>query len=179
MKASDRVLDICCGTGAQVIEYGHHGIIATGIDNDPSMIDIASRNRAKLALSNVFFLLADANSLPFDDDSFDYVSVSLGLHDKDNEIRNRIVTEMKRVIKEDGSLVFIDFQVPLPRNIWAIFAKTIEFIAGGSHYQGFQDYMRNGGLNGILENHQLVEERIDYLKSGLMKIIKAKLSNKK
>ena len=45
MKAGDRVLDVCCGTGAQVIEYGRHGIIATGIDTDPSMLGTAFRNK--------------------------------------------------------------------------------------------------------------------------------------
>ncbi len=177
MKAGDRVLDVCCGTGAQVIEYGRHGIIATGIDTDPSMLGTAFRNKAKLASSNTSFYLADAASLPFDDNNFDYVSVSFGLHDKEREIRNRIITEMKRVVKKDGSLVFIDFKVPLPKNIWAIFARTIEFIAGESHYQGFQDYVRNGGLNNILENHQLVEEKVDYLKSGRVVIIKAKIKS--
>lgn len=178
MKAGDRVLDVCCGTGAQVIEYGRRGIIATGIDTDPNMLDTAFRNKAKQAASKTSLYLADATNLPFGDNSFNYVSISLGLHDKERGIRNKIVSEMKRVVKKDGSLVLIDFQVPLPKNIWAMLAGTIEFIAGGSHYQGFQDYMRNGGLDNILENHQLVAERIDYLKSGTVVIIKAKTYSK-
>jgi len=178
MKADERVLDVCCGTGAQVIEYGRRGIFAIGIDIDPNMLAIALRNKVKQASSNTSFYLANATSLPFDDNTFDYVSVSSGLHDKEREIRNKIVTEMKRVVKKDGSLIFIDFNVPLPKNILAMFARIIEFIAGGSHYQGFQDYMRNGGLSNILENHQLVEERIDYLKSGILAIIKAKICSK-
>ena len=54
--------------------------------------------------------------------------------------------------------------------------RTIEFIAGGSHYQGFKDYIENGGLNNILEDHQLVKEKVDYLKSGIAVIVKAKLN---
>ena len=175
MKAGDRVLDVCCGTGAQVLEYGRSGIIATGIDLDQTMLDTANKNKAKQALSNISFCLADAISLPFDDNTFDYVSISLGLHDKEPEIRNKIVAEMKRVVKKDGSLVLTDFQVPLPNNIWAKFVKTIEFIAGGSHYRGFKDYMKNEGLKYILEKHQLVGEKRDYLKSGTITIIKAKI----
>ncbi|MFC1846520.1 class I SAM-dependent methyltransferase [Chloroflexota bacterium] len=177
MKANDKVLDVCCGTGAQVIEYGQHGILAIGIDTDSSMIGTAFRNKAKQALLNTSFYLADATNLPFCDNNFDYVSISFGLHDKNRESRNEIVSEMKRVVKQKGSLVFIDFQVPLPRNIWAMFARTIEFIAGGSHYKGFQDYMRNSGLNNILEDHQLVQEKVEYLKSGVVVIVKAKIKS--
>jgi len=46
MSPGDRVLDVCCGTGAQVLEYGRRGIIATGVDISPSMLKIALRNRS-------------------------------------------------------------------------------------------------------------------------------------
>jgi ubiquinone/menaquinone biosynthesis C-methylase UbiE len=145
MKAGEKVLDVCCGTGAQVIEYSRRGILATGIDREPSMLSVALKNKDKLNLTNASFYLADATSLPFDDNKFDYISVCFGLHDKEQGIRNKVVSEMNRVVKQGGSLVFADFQVPLPRNIWAMFARAIEFIAGGSHYQGFKDFTCNGG----------------------------------
>jgi len=175
MKAGDKVLDVCCGTGAQVIEYGQHGILATGIDKEQSMLSTALRNKNRQNSLNTCFYLADATNLPFSDNRFDYVSVSFGLHDKERGIRNKIVSEMKRVVKQEGSLIFIDYQVPLPKNIWAMFARTIEFIAGGSHYRGFKDYIGNGGLKNILRNHLLVEEKTDYLKSGIAVIVKAKI----
>jgi ubiquinone/menaquinone biosynthesis C-methylase UbiE len=176
MKFGSNILDVCCGTGAQVIEYGKHGILATGIDKDQSMLDVALRNKEKLKLINTSFYLADATALPFDDDSFDYVSVSFGLHDKERDVRNRVVSEMKRVVKQDGSLIFIDFQVPLPNNIWAMFARTIEFLAGGSHYQGFRNFINNSGLKNILQDHLLFDEKICYLKSGIVEVVKARLN---
>jgi ubiquinone/menaquinone biosynthesis C-methylase UbiE len=175
MKAGDRVLDVCCGTGAQVLEYGRHGIMATGIDISPDMLNIATRNRMKQKMVNVFFQLADAVSLPFPDGYFDYASVSLALHDKEKPVRYQIISEMKRVIKLNGALIFIDFQVPLPRNVLAVFARAIEFFAGGSHYQGFKDYLRSGGLEDILNNHGLREEGKTYLKSGLIALAKARI----
>jgi ubiquinone/menaquinone biosynthesis C-methylase UbiE len=175
MKAGDEVLDVCCGTGAQVIEYGKHGILATGIDREQSMLSVALKNKEKQNSLNMSFYLADATALPFEDDRFDYVSISFGLHDKERNIRNKIVSEMKRVVKQEGFLIFIDYQVPLPNNVWAMLARTIEFIAGGSHYCGFIDYIDNGGLKSILKNHQLFEEKIGYFKSGIVAISKAKL----
>jgi ubiquinone/menaquinone biosynthesis C-methylase UbiE len=168
MKAGDKVIDVCCGTGAQVLEYGRRGIIAIGIDISPSMLKIATRNRMGQKAVNVSFQLADATNLPFPDGSFDYATVSLGLHDKEKPIRYQIISEMKRIVKKDGALILVDFQVPLPRNIWAVFARAIEFFAGGSHYQGFKDYLASGGLDDILKNHSLREECRAYLKSGLI-----------
>jgi len=174
MNPEDRVLDVCCGTGAQVLEYGRRGIIATGIDISPSMLNIASRNKARQNLDNIYFQLADAANLPFADRCFDYASISFGLHDKERGERCRIVAEMKRVIKQDGALVFIDFQVPPPNNIWALVARAIEFM--GDHYQSFQDYLQSGGLEDILKVHHLHEDHRSCLKLGLAVIVKAKIA---
>ena len=168
MKAGDKVIDVCCGTGAQVLEYGRHGIIATGIDSSQDMLKIATRNRMRQKAVNVSFQLADAANLPFPDGYFDYATVSFGLHDKEKPVRYQIISEMKRIVKQDGALILVDFQVPLPRNAWAVFARVIEFLAGGSHYRGFKDYLANGGLDDILKNHALREEYRAYLKSGLI-----------
>ena len=172
MKAGDKVIDVCCGTGAQVLEYGRHGIIAIGIDSSRDMLKIATRNRMRQKAVNVSFQIADAANLPFPDGSFDYATVSFGLHDKERTVRHKIISEMKRVTKQNGSLIFVDFQVPLPRNTWAMFARVIEFLAGGSHYQGFKDYLVNGGLEDILKNHALREEYRTNLKSGLIAAMK-------
>ena len=178
MNAGDRVLDVCCGTGAQVLEYVRRGIIAIGIDTSPGMLNIAARNRMRnrmrQELANVSFQLAEATNLPFPDGYFDYVSVSFGLHDKEKSIRDKAISEMKRVVKQEGALIFIDFQVPLPKNVWAMFARIIEFLAGGSHYQGFKDYLRNGGLEEIFNIHGLHEDCRTYLKGGLVVIIEAR-----
>jgi ubiquinone/menaquinone biosynthesis C-methylase UbiE len=155
IKAGDRVIDVCCGTGAQVLEYGRRGAAATGIDIDPNMLKIATNNLNRQKAVNVSFRLADATSLPFPDGYFDYASVSLGLHDKEKPVQYQIISEMKRVIKQDGA-----------------FMRAIEFLAGGSHYRSFKDYLANGGLEDILKNHGLHEERRTYLKKGLLVAIK-------
>jgi len=173
MKAGDKVIDVCCGTGAQVLEYGRHDIIAIGIDSSQDMLKIATRNRMRQKAVNVSFQLADATNLPFPDGYFDYATVSFGLHDKEKPVRYQIISEMKRVVKQEGALILIDYQVPLPLNVWAVFARAIEFLAGGSHYQGFKDYLANGGLEDILKNHGLREDCRTYLKSGLIAATKA------
>ncbi|MFC2013652.1 class I SAM-dependent methyltransferase, partial [Chloroflexota bacterium] len=129
-------------------------------------------NRMRQKAMNVSFQLADATNLPFPDGYFDYATVSFGLHDKEKAIRYQTISEMKRIVKQDGALILIDFQVPLPRNAWAVFARVIEFLAGGSHYRGFKDYLSNGGLKDLLKYHGLREEYRTYLKSGLIAAMK-------
>jgi ubiquinone/menaquinone biosynthesis C-methylase UbiE len=134
------------------------------------------KNNATLKTLNTSYFLADAVALPFQNDSFDYVSICFGLHDKERDLRNRVVTEMKRVVKQNGYLVLADFQVPLPGNIWSVFARSVEFIAGGSHYQGFKDFISHNGLEKIVTDHQLYQEKTGVYKGGILKIIKARIS---
>jgi ubiquinone/menaquinone biosynthesis C-methylase UbiE len=84
MRPGDQVLDVCSGTGTQVIEYARCGIISTGVDISPSMLKVALRKKMKQNLENISFYLADAAKLPFANNCFDYVSVSFGLHDKED-----------------------------------------------------------------------------------------------
>jgi ubiquinone/menaquinone biosynthesis C-methylase UbiE len=168
MKAHDRVLDVCCGTGAQVLEYGRRGIVSIGIDNSREMLKTALRKKSEQHAENVQFQLADATSLPFPDGYYDYASVSFALHDKERSIRDRVVAEMKRVVKTGGTLVFIDYQVPLPGNAWAVFARAVEYFAGRSHYRGFMDFLENGGLDGVMMKHRLREYSRVYFMSGLV-----------
>ena len=175
MRPEDRVLDVCCGTGAQVLEYGRCGIVATGVDVSPSMLKMASRNKKRQKLENLSFYLADATELPFASNCFDYASVSLGLHDKERLTRYKVVSEMMRVVKQDGALIFIDYSVPLVKSIWGSLSQTVEFLAGGEHYKGFKDYIISGGLEDILKVYHLSEDDRSYLKGGLVVIIKARI----
>jgi len=172
MKKGDKVLDVCCGTGDQVFYYAEKGIIASGVDSDPNMIKLAKKDRRRKRFIDVFFQIADAKNLPFENNCFDYASISFGLHEKGRGDRDKIISEMKRVVKEDGSLVFIDFQVPLPNNIYSYFVQAIEYLAGKSHFKHFQDYIKQGGLDEILKNNQLVKEKKVLFKSQNVAIIK-------
>jgi len=174
MKAGDRVLDVCCGTGEQALHYARKGIEATGIDTDPRMIKVAERKRRKRGLGNASFQLADAQALPFKNNSFDYASVSFSLHEKERPARARVLSEMKRVVKAQGALVFVDFSVPFPRNAYSYLVRAVEFIAGREHFRCSRDYFEQGGLDVLLQKNNLHQEKRDYLKYGTVAIIAAR-----
>lgn len=171
MKAGDRVLDVCCGTGDQAFHYARAGITATGIDLDPNMLKLARKDKRKT--SNVSFQRADACYLPFKDNCFDYASISFALHEKERAARDKIIAEMKRVVRKGGALIFLDFQVPLPKKMLSYLVRVLEFFAGREHHRCFRDYLAQGGLDVLLARNQLAETRRDYLNDGLITIIKA------
>jgi ubiquinone/menaquinone biosynthesis C-methylase UbiE len=172
VKAGDRVLDVCCGTGEQVFHYEQKGAIATGVDQEPSMIELAERNSKRQGFNSTF-RVAGATELPFPDGCFDCVSISLGLHEMERDERNRAVSEMKRVVKKKGVLMFIDFQVPLPKNLFAYLIRAVEFLAGKDNRMCFRDYLAQGGLKQILKENQLTPQEQALLMRGNLQIIKS------
>jgi ubiquinone/menaquinone biosynthesis C-methylase UbiE len=159
MKAGDRVLDVCCGTGAQGLCYARRGIISCGIDLDFGMIEFAERRRRRLSLSGISFQRASATHLPFRDASFDHVSISMGLHEKKGASRDRIVSEMRRVVKKDGTLAIVDYRVPYAMDVYGRAIRFLEQMAGQDHYQCFREFIRDGGLGPLLSRHGLEEEK--------------------
>jgi hypothetical protein len=83
---------------------------------------------------------------------------------------------MMRVVRAKGALVFIDYPVPPVNSIRGLLSNTVEFLAGGEHYKGFKDYIATGGLKDILKVFDLHEDKRQYLKGGLVAIIKARIA---
>ena len=173
MKAGDRVLDVCCGTGDQAFHYTQKGAIAIGVDQKPNMIELAERNRKRRGFKHSTFRVASATELPFPDGYFDCASISLGLHEMERDERNRAVSEMKRVVKKEGALMFIDYLVPLPGNSFAYLIRAVEFIAGRDNHKRFRDYLAQGGLDQVLKENQLTPREEALLLSGNLQVIKS------
>jgi len=172
MKAGDRVLDVCCGTGAQAFYYARKGIIATGIDQNPYMLNMAKKNERKQGLSNVSFQIADAQNLPFKDNFFDCASISFALHENEGAAIEKIIAEMKRVVRKGGTLIFMDFRVPLPKGLNFYFINAIEFMAGRGNYRCFKNFIEQGGLAGILKKSHLPEGTRDDMNNKILEIVK-------
>ncbi len=177
MKAGDSVLDVCCGSGAQVHEYLCKGLVAQGVDNSQPMLDLAQRYYAKTALSSASFILADAAHLPFANGSFDFTSVSMALHDKDVTLVNMIISEMKRVTRLGGTLVFADYSMPLPRSITGYFIRVIEFFAGTAHFRNFRWYLKDSGLRRVMQDNWLSVVKETRVKNGNITLLVARASS--
>ena len=94
--AGERVLEIGCGTGCDLLQFAKHGAIATGIDITDRHLELAANRiegRAQL-------LKADARKLPFPDGSFDYVYSHGVIHHSDDP--RGISNEILRVLRSGG-----------------------------------------------------------------------------
>ncbi len=102
------VLDLGCGTGtaARAIASRLTSASVTGVDLSPYMV-FAARLKAK-SLSNVTFIHANAEALPFDDDSFDAVTASLLFHETPLHAALNIMKEARRVLKPGGAFIVFD-----------------------------------------------------------------------
>ena len=104
-EARGRVLEIGAGTGAS-FEYYPADAQVVATEPDPYMLDRARKRVQALGRTSIELRQAPAEGLPFDDGSFDHVITSLVLC----TVRDapRALAEMRRVLKPDGSLRFIE-----------------------------------------------------------------------
>jgi ubiquinone/menaquinone biosynthesis C-methylase UbiE len=100
-----RVLEIGVGTGAS-FEYYPSEAQVTGTEPDPYMLERARRRLAGLGVTSIELRQAPAEQLPFDDASFDHVVSTLVLCTVRDQ--PRALAEVRRVLKPDGTLRFLE-----------------------------------------------------------------------
>jgi demethylmenaquinone methyltransferase / 2-methoxy-6-polyprenyl-1,4-benzoquinol methylase len=167
----EAALDVCCGTGDLTLELsrriGPEGRVV-GSDFAERMLDLAREKPVPAGAAKPIFEWADALELPYDDGSFDAVTVGFGvrnLADLDRGIR-----EMTRVLKPGGRLVILEITQPTRPPLSTFFSiwfdrivPLIGHVAGDSAAysylpesvkrfpspQGLGEIMDGAGLEGI------------------------------
>lgn len=107
-RAGQRILDLAAGTGASSVALSRSGAEVVAGDFSPGMI--AEGRRRHGGVTNLSFVEADATQLPFDDDSFDAVTISFGLRNVIDP--QKALAEMLRVTAPGGRLVICEFSHP-------------------------------------------------------------------
>jgi ubiquinone/menaquinone biosynthesis C-methylase UbiE len=108
-QPGQRVLDIACGSGNAALVAARRYCQVSGIDYVPKLIGRAKR-RAEADGLEVDFRLADAQSLPFPDDSFDVVLSVYGVQFAPNQ--KKAADELLRVCRPGGK---IGLAGPIPK----------------------------------------------------------------
>ena len=114
VRAGNQVLDIAGGTGDLTMKFsdlvGPSGKVILADIND-SMLKVGRDRLIDRGYSgNIEYVQANAEALPFEDNSFDVVTMAFGLRnvtDKDQALR-----EFNRVLKPGGRLLVLEFSKP-------------------------------------------------------------------
>ena len=101
----DRILDIAAGTGTSSVAIARAGARVTALDFSAGMVAVGRQRHP-----DIEFVEGDATALPFDDASFDAVTVSFGLRNVNDP--HAALAEMRRVLVPGGRLVICEFTTP-------------------------------------------------------------------
>lgn len=149
LAAGEWVLDLGSGAGfdclAAGVEVGAAGRVV-GVDMTPEMVRLACRHAAEAGMSNVHFLQAQIERLPFPDAAFDVVisncvvNLSLGKEDA--------LFEACRVLKPGGRLAIADIVAlrPLDPDMFGTMALDTGCIAGALPLNTLPRMLRDSGF---------------------------------
>lgn len=106
------ILDVATGTGDLAIELTKiPNAQITGLDLSSGMLVVGRKKIAELGLTNrIEMIQGDSENLPFDDETFDAVTVSFGVRNFENLEKG--LSQIRRVLRPKGRLVVLETSVP-------------------------------------------------------------------
>ena len=123
----DEVLDVATGTGAVARELlRQKGCAVVGVDQSSEMLAVARQHLP----ATVKLVEASAEHLPFEDASFDALTVTYLLRYVDDP--GATLSELARVVRSGGTVASLEFAVPagLWRPLWRAYVGAVLPAAG-------------------------------------------------
>ena len=122
VRAGEKVLDVAGGTGDLSREFSRHvgprGLVVLS-DINAAMLGEGRKRLADKGVVNLPVVQANAEALPFEEGSFDCISIGFGLRnvtDKDAALRS-----MYRALKPGGRLLILEFSKPTSAGLSKIY----------------------------------------------------------
>jgi len=136
VTGAGRVLDVATGTGDVALEIAAQtapSVSIVGVDFCPEMVELgqhkveASRHAGRITLQ-----VAPCEEIPFEDRTFDAATIAFGIRNVVDRAKG--LTEMRRVLKDGGRVVILEFSTPtsaLFRTLYHFyFLKMLPVIGG-------------------------------------------------
>ncbi len=124
-QGTEPILDNCTGTGDLALAYGkaaNQDVQIFAADFCPEMLSLAMEKTSRKNENNrIRYIEADAQDLPFPDNTFQIATVAFGLRNVTSTDRG--ISEMARVIKPGGKVAILEFSKPNNR----LFGSLYEF----------------------------------------------------
>ena len=109
MQSDDpkQILDVATGTGELAIAlWKNFRVKITAVDLSQEMLNLADKKIKQLG-ADITIQKANAENLPFESNKFDAVSVGFGVRNFENLEKG--LSELKRVVKENGNVYILEF----------------------------------------------------------------------
>lgn len=139
-----KCLDVCCGTGdwtlalAEIV--GEEGQ-ATGLDFSSNMLSVARKREGNFQRGVAEFIQGNAMELPFEDNTFDYVTIGFGLRNVPDYMT--VLKEMYRVVKPGGMAVCLETSqptMPVFRQVYYFYFRFIMPFFGKLIAKSYKEY---------------------------------------
>jgi ubiquinone/menaquinone biosynthesis C-methylase UbiE len=158
-EPDDKILDAGCGVGDQILLLNPYVAAITAIDFAPAMVE---RCQARIAAANnitaeVTVEVADVTALPYADDAFDKAISIAVLQYLNPEECDRMFSELARVVKPGGIIVFHVKDMCSPTGIMITFGRFLRAVtkcrpALEYQYRTHHWYNKKAGHFGKVEN---------------------------
>jgi ubiquinone/menaquinone biosynthesis C-methylase UbiE len=162
------VLDVGCGTGSHLELYQRYHCHLYGLDLSPSMLSVARGRLGDTAQLD----LGDASDMPYEGNKFDLAISMLSLHEMSPATRLAVLNEIKRVLKDDGRILLIDFHPgpyqPLQGWVSRFIILIAEMAAGREHFRNQRHFLAQGGLPALAAQQNLKVEKQQILGGGTL-----------
>jgi demethylmenaquinone methyltransferase/2-methoxy-6-polyprenyl-1,4-benzoquinol methylase len=116
--AGMKILDLAAGTGSSSAPLAAAGADVIAADFSEGMLAAGRKARP-----NLNFVKADALKLPFEDGTFDVLTISFGLRNTADTAK--ALAEAHRVVKTGGRLVIVEFSTPIFAPFRAIYMNYL------------------------------------------------------
>ena len=129
------VLDVATGTGLVAAELRRRGFRVTGLDQSAEML---ARARQRFG-EEVALVEASAEQLPFEDATFDHLTVTYLLRYVSDP--GATLRELARVVRPGGAIASLEFGVPggLARPAWELYVRAGLPLAGRALRNGWAE----------------------------------------
>ena len=151
LAAGERVLDVCCGSGASAIPaaeiVGADGTVV-GVDLAENLLELARAKAKQRGLTNIQFRSGDLMHLPFEDESFDTVVCVFGIFfvpEMDAALR-----EIRRVVRDGGQVAITTWGPRFFEPASTAFWNSIRDVRPDL-YKGFNPWDRISEVDPVLQ----------------------------
>ena len=181
LRGGEHVLDVATGTGlvaAELRARADCSIVA--VDQSPAMLAAARARFAALPGADVELLQAEAERLPFPDESFDAVSFTYLLRYVDDP--RATMRELARVLRPGGAIGSVEFGVPpfaAARWAWGLYTDVGLPLLGRMFSREWEQVGRFLGpsIRGFYERHPEQQIVGYWREAGLEQVALRRMSN--